>query len=86
MNCKSKEVEETYKIFKENYGNALKETMISDIIHGDTITIKPDNILINKDIKFEDSTFEKKLQLCKLKLYNYQKDSEVESKFSILAV
>jgi len=75
MNRKPEQVIEAYRIFKSNYGNALKETTVSDIIHGSTITIKPDNILIDRDIKFNDEMFDKKAELCKLKLYKYQRDS-----------
>lgn len=75
MNSKNEKVKFAFDIFKENYGSSVKETIISDIINGDTIKIKPENILIDKDIKFEDETFDKKMKYCTKTLYGYQRNA-----------
>ena len=72
MNYKSEEVIKAHKIFKEDYGNSVVETVISDILKGDSIKIHPDNILIDST-DFTDSTFDKKCQFVNKTLYSYQK-------------
>lgn len=72
MNYKSEEVVKAHKIFKEDYGNSVVETVISDILKGDSIKIHPDNILIDST-DFTDSTFDKKCQFVNKTLYSYQK-------------
>jgi hypothetical protein len=68
-------VKKTYAIFKEHYRNAFREVVITDIINGESIEIKPDNILIHKEQKFKDEKFEAKASLCNKKLYGYQRNS-----------
>lgn len=68
-------VDQTYSIFKSVYGTAMKPTVISSIINGETIDTKPDNIFVDRDIKFDDSTFDKKCEFCSKELYNYQKNA-----------
>lgn len=68
-------VQDTYHIFKGVYGNAMKATTISSIINGEIIETKPENIFVDKDIKFDDPTFDKKCEFCAKNLYNYQKNA-----------
>lgn len=68
-------VQQSYTIFKNVYGNAMKPTVVSSIINGEIIETKPENIFVDKDIKFDDPTFEKKCEFCSKNLYNYQKNA-----------
>ncbi len=68
-------VNKTYDIFKNIYGNAMRPTVISSIIKGETIETKPENIFIDDNISFEDPMFEKKCEYCAKTLYNYQKNA-----------
>jgi hypothetical protein len=74
LNSHSELVKQTFNIFKEQYNNAFRDVVITDIINGENIEIKPDNILIDKDQKFKDDNFEKKLTFCNKKLYKYQRN------------
>ena len=60
-----------YSTFKEIYKNRVKKTKIESIINGEIITTNPDNIFVDSTT-FDDPGFEKKLELCKKKLYPYQ--------------
>lgn len=68
-------VQDAYKIFKDVYGNAMKPTVVSSIINGEIIETKPENIFVDKDLKFDDPTFEKKCEFCSKNLYSYQKNA-----------
>lgn len=79
MNAKSKNVTECYNIFKECYKTAMRPTYVSDIINGEVIETKPQNIMVDSPIedafKVDESVFEKLCQVCTKKLYKYQKDA-----------
>ena len=68
-------VNSAYDIFKSVYGNAMRPTVISSIIKGETIETKPENIFVDHDIKFDDPLFDKKCGFCSKTLYNYQKNA-----------
>lgn len=66
-------VETAYTVFERTYDTAFERTFISDIVNGETINIKPDNILINNvDMEFDKVNFNKRLSACSKKLYDYQ--------------
>ena len=66
-------VETAYTVFERTYDTAFERTFISDIVNGETINIKPDNILINKvDMEFDKVNFNKRLSACSKQLYDYQ--------------
>jgi hypothetical protein len=75
MNNRSELVEKTLNIFKNVYGNAMRPNYITDIITGESIAIKPMNILIDEPSSFEDEKFELKCKYCSKTLYDYQKKS-----------
>jgi hypothetical protein len=75
LNSHSELVKKSFDIFREHYKNAFREVVITDIINGESLEIKPENILIHKNQKFSDEMFETKLKLCTKKLYNYQKNA-----------
>lgn len=66
-------VDNAYKIFGDMYKSAFEKTYISDIVNGETINIKDNNILID-DINMENDkiNFDKRLKSCTKKLYDYQ--------------
>lgn len=68
-------VNAAYDTFKSIYGNAMRPTVISSIVNGEIIETKPENIFIDKDIDFDDPTFDKKCEFCSKNLYNYQKNA-----------
>ena len=72
---KSKEVETAHKIFKEDYKNSVDENMITNIITGEAIKTKPENVKIDDECLFVDENFDKKCEYCTKKLYSYQKKS-----------
>ena len=47
FNKVSDNVEKAYEIFEKTYDTAFQKTYISDIVNGETINIKPENILID---------------------------------------
>lgn len=65
-------VHKVYDIFKKSYGTAMKPIYISELVSGENIDIKPDNILID-NCDFIDPKFEEKQKYCSKKLYSYQK-------------
>lgn len=65
-------VHKVYDIFKKSYGTAMKPIYISELVSGENIDIKPDNILID-NCDFVDPKFEDKQKYCSKKLYSYQK-------------
>lgn len=75
MDKHSQLVNQAYTIFKSVYSTAMKQTVVSSIINGEIIETKPDNIFVDQNIKFDDSTFEKKCEFCSKTLYNYQKNA-----------
>lgn len=79
LNTHSKNVEEGYNIFKECYKSAMKPTFISDIVNGEIIEIKPENILVSSPIedkyKINEEHYERFCQFCTKKLYKYQSDA-----------
>lgn len=74
MNVKNELVEKTYEIFKDAYKSAMRPVVISEIINGEQIDIKPNNILIT-DCKYTDKYFEQKKKFCTKKLYKYQENA-----------
>ena len=82
---KSKEVKFAQQVFKENYENAVKDNPITNIIDGETIAIKPENISIDGQCDFEDDTFDEKMKYVTKTLYQYQRKAilkirEIEEK------
>ena len=79
LNSHSKNVEEGYNIFKECYKSAMKPTFISDIVNGEIIEIKPENILVSSPVedkyKINEEHYERFCQFCTKKLYKYQSDA-----------
>ena len=66
-------VNNAYKIFADMYKSAFEKTYVSDIVNGETIDIKPENILINNvDMEADKVNFEKRLKSCSKHLYDYQ--------------
>ena len=72
---KSREVETAYGIFKEDYKNSIEENPITNIISGESIQTKPENIHIDDKCLFVDDMFDKKCEYCTKKLYAYQRKS-----------
>lgn len=66
-------VETAYKIFEDMYKTAFERTYVSDIVNGESIAIKDENILVNDvDTSIDAVNFEKRLKACTKKLYDYQ--------------
>ena len=59
------------EIFKEIYGTAMRPITISSVIRGETIEIVDKNINIDT-AEYDDELFDKKLEFCSKKLYDYQ--------------
>lgn len=72
---KSKEVEFALEEFKTDYKNSVEENLITNIITGEAISTKPENVSIDDDCRFKDDTFDTKLLYCTKKLYPYQRKS-----------
>ena len=69
----SENVEKAYDIFEKTYDTAFQKTFISDIVNGETINIRPENILIDDiDINDDKENFDKRCKACSKKLYDYQ--------------
>lgn len=69
----SENVEKAYEIFEKTYDTAFEKTYISDIVNGETINIKPENIIIdNVDMEDDKENFDKRCKACTKKLYDYQ--------------
>lgn len=79
MNKHSENVKVAYDIFKECYKTAMRPTFISDIVNGEVIETKPENIMVDSPIeekyKVNEDKFERFCQYCTKKLYKYQKDA-----------
>ena len=79
MQKRSELVNECYSIFKEQYKTAIKPTYISDIINGEVIETKPENIMVSEPIEpkyaINEEHFNKFCQFCTKKLYKYQSDA-----------
>ena len=79
MNSHSENVEACYDIFKECYKTAMRPTFISDIVNGEIIETKPENIFVDSPIEpqydVNEEHFERFCQFCTKKLYKYQKDA-----------
>lgn len=79
MNSHSPNVQLAYDMFKEFYHSSVKPTFVSDIINGEVIETKPDNILVDDPIdeqyRLKEESLEKALRLCTKKLYKYQLDA-----------
>ena len=79
MSKHSDMVNECYKIFKDCYAGAMKPTFIADIVNGEVIETKPENILVSEPIEPKYALDETKFQLfqkyCTKKLYKYQADA-----------
>ena len=65
-------VHKVYDVFKQSYGTAMKPIFISDLVSGENIDIKEDNILID-ECSFIDPKFSDKQKYCTKQLYSYQK-------------
>ena len=86
---RSKEVVFAQKIFKNNYGNSVKENPITNIISGESIAVSPENVSIDDKCGFTDEGFDEKMKFCTKTLYPYQKKAimkirEIESKGYII--
>lgn len=69
----SENVNKAYDIFEKTYDTAFQKTFISDIVNGETINIRPENILIDDiDINEDKENFDKRCKACSKKLYDYQ--------------
>ena len=72
-------VNECYSIFKEQYKTAIKPTYISDIVNGEVIETKPENIMVSEPIDpkyaIDENNFNLFCQYCTKKLYKYQADA-----------
>lgn len=69
----SENVDKAYDIFEKTYDTAFQKTFISDIVNGETINIRPENILIDDiDINEDKENFDKRCKACSKKLYDYQ--------------
>ena len=69
----SADVETAYNIFEKVYDTAFEKTYISDIVNGETINIKPENIIIeNVDMEADKENFNKRCKACTKQLYDYQ--------------
>lgn len=79
MNKHSDMVNECYSIFKEQYKTAVRPTFISDIVNGEVIETKPENIMVSEPVEPEyalnESHFKRFCEFCKKKLYKYQVDA-----------
>lgn len=72
---KSKEVTYALDKFKEDYKNSVEENPITNIISGEAISTKPENVSIDDPCTFKDSMFDTRLSYCTKTLYPYQKKS-----------
>ena len=69
----SETVDKAYKIFEDVYKSAFEKTYVSDIVNGESISIKDENILINNvDMTKDKINFDKRLHSCSKRLYDYQ--------------
>ena len=72
MQKRSDLVNECYSIFKEQYKTAIKPTYISDIINGEVIETKPENIMVSEPIDpkyaLNEEHFNRFCQFCTKKL------------------
>ena len=79
MQKRSDMVEQCYNIFKEQYKTAIKPTYISDIINGEVIETKPENIMVSEPIEpkyaINEEHFKRFCEFCTKKLYKYQADA-----------
>ena len=79
MNVHSEYVNACYKIFKDWYKTAMKPTFVSDIVNGEIIETKPENIMVDSPIEpqylINEEHFERFCQFSTKKLYKYQKDA-----------
>ena len=79
MNNHSKNVTECYEIFKECYKTAMRPTYISDIVNGEIIETKPENIMVDSPVEeqylINETHFKRFCDFCTKKLYKYQKDA-----------
>lgn len=79
MQKRSELVNECYSIFKEQYKTAIKPTYISDIVNGEVIETKPENIMVSEPIDpqfaINEEHFQRFCQFCTKKLYKYQSDA-----------
>jgi hypothetical protein len=79
MNSHSENVKACYEIFKECYKTAMRPTYVSDIVNGEIIETKPENIMVDSPVegqyKLNEEHFERFCQFCTKNLYKYQKDS-----------
>lgn len=75
FNKTTEHVDNAYKIFSDMYKSAFEKTYISDIVNGETIKIKDNNIFINDNdinVNIDKINFDKRLKSCTKQLYDYQ--------------
>ena len=72
MNEQNELVKKAYSVFDAAYGTAMKKIYVSDLINGENIDVKPENITID-ECDYIDNNFDKKQQYCTKKLFAYQK-------------
>lgn len=79
MNAKSAYVQTAYDMFKEFYRTSVRPTFVSDIINGEVIEIKDDNILVDEptdpQYRVKEDQLETFQKYCSKKLYKYQLDA-----------
>lgn len=72
LDKQSEIVNEVYDIFRNAYKTAMKPIHVSELVSGENIEIKPENILID-ECNFVDERFDDKAKYCSKKLYDYQR-------------
>lgn len=79
LNKRDPEVFQGFKVFEDYYKNSFRSTYVSEIIKGENIKIKPDNIRVDEPvdesivpIETIDKLFN---EFCKKKLYEYQRQA-----------
>lgn len=79
MNKHSDMVNDCYNIFKEQYKTAVRPTYISDIVNGEIIETKPENIMVSEPIDpqyaISEPNFKRFCEFCTKRLYKYQADA-----------
>ena len=75
LETKSKEVMFAHEEFKNDYKNSVEENTITNIISGESIAVKPENVFIDDPCKFVDDKFDTKLTYLTKTLYSYQRKS-----------
>ena len=79
MNSKSDTVTTCYSLFRDTYKTSMRETYISEIIDGEVIETKPDNIMVDTPPEpayaINEDNFARFCSVCSKRLYKYQADA-----------